>query len=70
MPAIKPGVADAVVTKLLNPATGLTPGGQVDTAGIETVLSLRSRYATPSKRLSDPSPYLDLSYLQRAKEVD
>ena len=70
MPAIKPGVADAVVTKLLNPATGLTPGGQVDTAGIETVLGLRSRYATPSKRLSDPSPYLDLSYLQRAKEVD
>ena len=70
MPAIKPGVADAVVTKLLNPATGLTPGGQVDTAGIETVLSLRSRYATPSKRRSDPSPYLDLSYLQRAKEVD
>ena len=70
MPAIKPGVAAAVVTKLLNPATGLTPGGQVDTAGIETVLGLRSRYATPSKRLSDPSPYLDLSYLQRAKEVD
>ena len=70
MPAIKPGVADAVVTKLLNPATGLTPGGQVDTAGIETVLGLRSRYATPSKRLSDPSPYLDLSYLRRAKEVD
>ena len=70
MPAIKPGVADAVVTKLLNPATGLTPGGEVDTAGIEMVLSLRSRYATPPKRLSDPAPYLDLSYLQRAKEVD
>ena len=70
MPAIKPGVADAVMTKLLDPATGLTPGGEVDPAGVETVLSLRSRYARPSKRLSDSVPYLDLSYLQRFKGLD
>ncbi len=70
MPAIKPGVADAVMTKLLDPATGLTPGGEVDLPGVETVLGLRSRYATPPKRLSDPAPYLDLGYLRQVKGLD
>ena len=70
MPAIKPGVADAVMAKLLDPATGLTPGAEVDLPGVETVLGLRSRYATPPKRLSDPAPYLDLGYLQEVKGLD
>ena len=70
MPAIKPGVADAVMAKLLNPATGLTPGGELDAAGIETVLGLRSRYARPAKELTDPAPYLDLSFFQGIRRAD
>ena len=61
MPAIKPGVADAVMQKLLNPATGLTPVGEMDIAGIDAVLGLRSRYAKPSKQLLDHSAYIDLN---------
>lgn len=70
MPAIKPGVADAVMAKLLNPATGLTPGAELDAAGIATVLGLRSRYARPPKELADPAPYLDPSFLQRVRSVN
>ena len=69
MPAIKPGVADAVMAKLLDPATGLTPDAELDAAGIASVLGLRSRYATPSKELADPTPYLDPSFLQRVRRV-
>ncbi|MDH3418241.1 MAG: ABC transporter substrate-binding protein [Gammaproteobacteria bacterium] len=61
MPAIKPRVAPAVMAKLLDPATGLTPGGAVDEAGMRTVLELRSRYAKPNKQLESTEPYLDLS---------
>ena len=61
MHAIKPGVADAVMQKLLNPATGLTPVGEMDIAGIDAVLGLRSRYAKPSKQLLDHSAYIDLN---------
>ena len=70
MPAIKPGVADAVMTKLLDPATGLTPGAEITPEGVETVLRLRSRYARPAKQLADPSPYLDLSYLEGVQGLD
>ncbi|MCY3732102.1 MAG: ABC transporter substrate-binding protein [Rhodospirillaceae bacterium] len=62
MPAIRPGVADTVMAKLLDPATGLTPGGELDLAGAATVLRLRSRYARPARALADPAPYLDLSH--------
>ena len=61
MPTIKPGVADAVMQKLLNPATGLTPAGEMDIAGIDAVLGLRSRYAKPLKQLLDHSAYIDLN---------
>jgi len=70
MPAIKPGVADAVMAKLLDPATGLTPGGELDAAGIEAVLGLRSRYARPAKELTDPAPYLDPSFFQGVRRAD
>ncbi len=61
MPAIKPQVAPAVMAKLLDPATGLTPGGAVDEEGMRTVLALRSRYAKPRKALLSVEPYLDLT---------
>ncbi len=61
MPAIKPPVAPAAMTKLLDPATGLTPAGAIDEAGMRTVLELRSRYAKPSKKLESVERYLDLA---------
>lgn len=61
MPAIKPPVAPAVMGKLLDAATGLTPGGAIDEAGMRTVLELRSRYARPQKSLDDIDRYVDLS---------
>ncbi|HSG64653.1 MAG TPA: ABC transporter substrate-binding protein, partial [Gammaproteobacteria bacterium] len=42
MPAIKPAVAPAVMAKLLDPLTGLSPGAAVDRDGMRTVLALRS----------------------------
>lgn len=61
MPAIKPQVAPAVMAKLLDPATGLTPGGAIDEEGMRTVLELRSRYAKPQKTLEHVNRYVDLS---------
>ncbi len=60
MPAIKPAVAPAVMAKLLDPGTGLTPGGAIDRRGMHTVLELRSRYAQPRKPLETFDRYLDL----------
>ena len=70
MPAIKPRVADAVMGKLLDPATGLTPEAGFDPRGIETVLELRSRYGGAAVPLQDPHRYLDLSCLDRVRRPD
>ena len=70
MPAIKPRVADAVMRKLLDPATGLTPEAEFDPRGIETVLELRSRYGGAAVPLQDSHRYLDVSYLDRVRRPD
>ncbi len=67
MPAIKPGVVDAVMRKLLSAETGLTPGAELDIEGMQTVLDLRSSYARPPMPLTDPRRYLDLQYYERAR---
>ena len=69
MPAIKAGVVDAVMGKLLGADTGLTPLAALDPAGMQTVLDLRSRYARPAKPLTSPEPYLDLRYYERARNT-
>ena len=66
MPAIQPPVAPAVINKLLDPATGLTPGAAIDPDGMHTVLALRSRYARPQRTLDRIEPYVDLSFFERA----
>jgi ABC-type nitrate/sulfonate/bicarbonate transport system substrate-binding protein len=66
MPAIRPGVVAAVMGKLMDPRTGLTPGGQIDRDGMATVLALRSRYGEPHKELTSIDPYLDLGCYERA----
>lgn len=63
MPAIKPPVAEAVMGKLLDPATGLTAEAEFDSKGLETVLDLRSRYGGGAAPLTNPHRYLDLRYL-------
>lgn len=65
MPAIRPGVAPAVMAKLLDPRTGLTPGAAIDRDGMRTVLALRSRYGVPRKRLDDVETYLALGSYRR-----
>ena len=70
MPAIKPPVADAVMGKLLDPATGLTAEAEFDLRGIETVLDLRSRYGSGATPLTDPHRYLDLSHLHGVRRLN
>jgi ABC-type nitrate/sulfonate/bicarbonate transport system substrate-binding protein len=62
MPEIKPGVVEAVLTSLLSPRSGLTPGGAVLRDGMRTVLDLRSRYGNGQMSLSDVDKYLALSF--------
>ncbi|MBH98959.1 MAG: ABC transporter substrate-binding protein [Rhodospirillaceae bacterium] len=70
MPAIQPRVANAVMKKLLNPITGLTPNGSLDFQGIDTVLKLRSRYATPSMQLTNHSKYINESFFEEPNKPD
>jgi ABC-type nitrate/sulfonate/bicarbonate transport system substrate-binding protein len=62
MPDIKPGVAEAVMTSVLSPRSGLTPDGAVLPDGLRAVLDLRSRYGRPQRTLTDIDKYLSLSY--------
>ncbi|HSR71503.1 MAG TPA: ABC transporter substrate-binding protein [Kiloniellales bacterium] len=65
MPAIRPGVVDAVMDSLLSPRTGLTPDGAVLRDGMETVLALRSRYGGGAA-LEDVERYLELACYDEA----
>ena len=70
MPAIKPGVVDAVMDSLLSPKSGLTPKGAILRDGMKTVLSLRSRYGKPKRELTDIEKYLDLTFYMDAVRID
>jgi ABC-type nitrate/sulfonate/bicarbonate transport system substrate-binding protein len=64
MPEIKPPVADAVMTSLRSPASGLTPKAAILMDGVHTVLDLRSRYGGGKAKLDDPGKYIDLRYYE------
>jgi len=66
MPAIKPGVVDAVMASLLNPGSGLTPEGAILRKGMQTVLALRSKYGETGTTLSDVEKYIDLPFYRAA----
>ena len=51
---------------LLAEKGGLSRDLALDTAGIRTVLELRSKYGTPKKTLTDPAKYIDLTYYEKA----
>lgn len=66
MPAIKPGVVDAVMASLLDPKSGLTPKGAILPEGMQTVLALRSKYGEAGTTLTDIGRYIDLSFYEAA----
>jgi ABC-type nitrate/sulfonate/bicarbonate transport system substrate-binding protein len=45
---------------------GFQRKGEIDLAGVRTVLELRSEYGRPRKSLTDPSKYIDESYYRKA----
>jgi ABC-type nitrate/sulfonate/bicarbonate transport system substrate-binding protein len=66
VPGMTPELADASYTELLDPQDGFFKDCNIDIAGLNCVLALRSRYAEPKKELRDPLKYCDLAYYQRA----
>jgi ABC-type nitrate/sulfonate/bicarbonate transport system substrate-binding protein len=61
---ISPEAAAGLLGGLLDPKTGFDRNGSLDSAGVRTVLDLRTAYT--GKRLGDPEKYEDLSYYRRS----
>jgi ABC-type nitrate/sulfonate/bicarbonate transport system substrate-binding protein len=57
--------AAAVYAKMTGPG-GFTRKAQISIRGARVVLSVRSAYGEPSKKLADPYKYVDLSYYRKA----
>lgn len=66
LPAVTAQSATPVLNKLLSPQTGLSPRAEIDMAGLQTVLELRSQYGPSGKKLIDPNRYIDLSCYEAA----
>ena len=66
VPQMSPELASSTYSELLDPKSGFFRKGRVSTAGIRTVLALRTRYATPHKVLNDPTKYYDATYYRAA----
>jgi ABC-type nitrate/sulfonate/bicarbonate transport system substrate-binding protein len=61
-----PALARQSYDLLLAERGGLARDLAPDTAGIRTVLGLRSKYGAPQKSLTDPMKYVDLGYYEKA----
>lgn len=61
-----PALARRSYDVLLADEGGIRRDVALDIAGIRTVLRLRSKYGSPRKELTDPAPYIDLSYYDQA----
>jgi hypothetical protein len=66
IPNMTPAVAERTCEVLLATEGGFARAAEIDWKGVDTVLTLRSKYGVPSKRLDDPGKYFDLSYYERA----
>lgn len=66
LPDVPEAAATAAVAAMTGEREGFQRGGAFDSAGIATVLSIRSEFGKPKKALSDPSRYVDDSYLRAA----
>jgi ABC-type nitrate/sulfonate/bicarbonate transport system substrate-binding protein len=67
LPQMPPDIAEASHAELLDPVRGFYRTGDIDRAGLASVLELRSRYGRPSRLLNDPAKYCDLSYGEAAR---
>ncbi len=61
-----PALAKQSYDLLLADTGGIRRDVALDPDGIRSVLRLRSTYGMPQKMLTDPAPYIDLSYYERA----
>ena len=64
-----PAATEASAAKaldLLTSGEGFQRRGKIDLEGVRTVLALRSEYGRPSKKLDDPSKYIDETYYEKA----
>jgi ABC-type nitrate/sulfonate/bicarbonate transport system substrate-binding protein len=66
VPEMSPGLAQQTYDELLDPQDGFFRDGRMRLDGLQTVLDLRSRYAQPQKKLSDPMRYYDPTYYNTA----
>jgi ABC-type nitrate/sulfonate/bicarbonate transport system substrate-binding protein len=66
LPAMTEELAQKSYDILVHPSRGFARRAELDVAGIKTVLALRSKYAQPSKPLTDPAKYYDLQYHGKA----
>jgi ABC-type nitrate/sulfonate/bicarbonate transport system substrate-binding protein len=57
---------DAVYAALTSGDGGLNRKAEINIDGVRTLLALRSEYAEPKKKLTDPYKYVDLSYYEKA----
>jgi ABC-type nitrate/sulfonate/bicarbonate transport system substrate-binding protein len=62
---MSPSLAQQSYAVLVSPR-GFAPRGQIDLAGVRTVLELRSHYGEPRRALADPAKYYDAQYYQAA----
>jgi ABC-type nitrate/sulfonate/bicarbonate transport system substrate-binding protein len=63
---MSPALAKEAYALLLSEHGGIARDLKPDLRGIQTVLALRSKYATPPKALTDPSKYVDLTWYEKA----
>jgi ABC-type nitrate/sulfonate/bicarbonate transport system substrate-binding protein len=66
VPSMSKELAEASYAELLAPRDGFFQDCNIDLAGLNCVLELRSRYAESKTQLRDALNYCDLSYYQRA----
>jgi len=62
LPQMTQAMAEASYSELLDPVSGFFPSCEIDRAGFDCVLELRSRYGVPKNVLGDPAKYCDLGF--------
>lgn len=66
LPDMSPELAQQSYRELVDTRDGFYRNAKMNLDGLRTVLALRSRYAQPAKKLSDPMKYYDPSYYDEA----
>lgn len=66
MKGMQAEIAERAYDRLLDPLGGIYRNLRIDRDGVRTVLRLRTKYAAPSKELTDPERYIDENLLRSA----